>query len=135
MMGSPSDYILADVRSAMERAQVHVREDVWLPLAELPFGWQEMDFPRTAIVVLYCDCPNAEALYASVLLAEAGLGGGHILVLEEGLPGWRAQGGPVVTGDDPCPHLEWLVACQSPPPDALPSPSSGATCLRLFHGV
>ena len=111
---NPRDYVLVDARGKEERAQRHVDGDVWLPLAdaERDGGTALEGIGHERLIVLYCECPNAEASALSVILEQHGFSDQQLRVLEEGLAGWVANGGPVVSEADPCQARRWPVACQ-----------------------
>ena len=112
--------LLVDVRSPSERAEAHIPDDVWLPLADLVDGnaWLRIASAPEQLTILYCDCPNAEAAYASVSLQDHGVDATRLRVLREGLAGWTASGQEVVTAADPCTEDYWPIACGQKPPSS-----------------
>lgn len=107
------NYVLVDVREAVERAQAHIPNDVWVPLADMPYtGWQALNQYRGKILVLYCDCPWEEAAAASVILKQHGWTNADLRVLHQGIPGWEQAGYPVVPGGNVCvTEHDWPQAC------------------------
>jgi len=108
------NYILVDVREAAERANSRIPGDIWAPLADADTtGWQFLEqYKNTKTLVLYCDCPWAEAAKESVILEAHGFDDAHLLVLHEGIPGWAQAGYPVVSGGNPCQtERKWPQAC------------------------
>jgi rhodanese-related sulfurtransferase len=106
--------VLIDVRSPGERGAGHIAGDVWIPLADMSqTGLTELAKHRESLIVLYCDCPWAEAAYASVAIREQGYGWEQIRVLEEGYSGWAAAGYEIVGQSSPCDEeRRWPNACQ-----------------------
>ena len=105
-------YVLVDVREAAERAQEHIPGDVWAPLADAPNrGWKYLRRYSDKVLVLYCDCPWAEAAQESVVLRSRGVPDSRLRVLHEGIPGWAKAGYPVVRGGDVCARADWPQAC------------------------
>ncbi|MFI6166269.1 rhodanese-like domain-containing protein [Nocardia sp. NPDC051052] len=106
-------YVLVDVREAAARAQSHIPDDIWVPLADAPTtGWQTLQQYRgTVVLVLYCNCPWQEAANESVVLKEHGFTDGDMRVLQEGIGGWQTAGYPVIRDTDPCATHSWPQAC------------------------
>lgn len=107
------NYVLVDVREAGERAGGKIPGDIWAPLADADTtAWQFLEAYKDKTLVLYCDCPWAEAAKESVILKAHGFSYDRLRVLHEGIPGWQQAGYPVVPGGDAC-HTErnWPQAC------------------------
>lgn len=87
--------------------------DIWVPLADADTtGWQALEPDKDKMIVLYCDCPWAEAAKASVILEAHGFGDDHLRVLHEGIPGWAQLGYPIVAGGNPYQaERNWPQAC------------------------
>ncbi len=106
------NWILVDVREAPERANAHIPGDIWVPLADAATtGWQALLPYKDKMIVLYCDCPWAEAAQESVILEAHGFSDAHLRVLHEGIQGWAAAGYPIVSGGNPCQEHYWPRAC------------------------
>lgn len=108
-----ANYVLVDVREATERAQAKIPGDIWVPLADADSaGWKALEAYKDKTLVLYCDCPWAEAAKESVILEAHGFADSHLRVLHEGIPGWAQAGYPIVSGGDPCAsERRWPQAC------------------------
>ena len=107
--------VLVDVREPDARYHVHIPGDRWMPLEQADAGgWKTLWRFRDRTIVLYCDCPWAEAAAASVILERHGFEDTSLRVLHPGIPGWIKAGLPVVRGEDPCrPPGRWVDACQA----------------------
>ena len=114
MARSRSKVIVVDVRNPAERAEAHIPDDVWVPLADLLDGGTSTLKPYAEeLIVLYCACPNAEAAFASVHLRDEGFDVARLRVLREGLPGWANAGLPLIKNTVPCAKEHWPLACAS----------------------
>ncbi len=106
------NYVLVDVREAGERAAAKIPDDIWVPLADMATsGWQYLQQYKAKTIVLYCDCPWAEAATASSILEAYGFSDDHLRVLHEGIPGWQQVGYPIVPGGNVCAGQTWPQAC------------------------
>ena len=106
-------YLLVDVRHPEVRATGRIPGDLWVPLADASStGWRFLWRYRDKTLVLYCDCPWAEAAEASAILKDKGFSYRRMRVLREGYPGWLKAGYRTLSGGDPC-RLErrWPEAC------------------------
>jgi rhodanese-related sulfurtransferase len=105
--------VLVDVRGAADRAKEHIPRDIWVPLADAPrSGWRFLERYRRKLIVLYCDCPWAEAAEESAVLEGHGFSDRRLRVLHEGIPGWIKAGYPTVPGGDVCARHHWPRACR-----------------------
>lgn len=106
-------YVLVDVRETPERANARIPADIWVPLADMDdTGWRFLEQYQDKTLVLYCDCPWAEAARASVILRAHGFSYDRMRVLHEGIPGWAEAGYPIDSGGDPCSaERDWPQAC------------------------
>jgi len=108
-----SNVVLVDVRGAADRAKAHIPHDIWVPLADArSTGWRFLERYRRKLIVLYCDCPWAEAAQESAILEAHGFSDRHLRVLHPGIPGWIRAGYPVVAGGDVCARHHWPRACK-----------------------
>ncbi len=57
------------------------------------------ELPRDSWLVLYCECPHAEAVQLADALTSQELGFSMVKVIDEGLGGWRDLGRPIVTNE------------------------------------
>jgi rhodanese-related sulfurtransferase len=111
---SRSEVIVVDVRAPTERAEAHIPDDIWVPLADLlETGTSTLEPYARSLIVLYCACPNAEAAFASVHLRDRGFDVARLRVLREGLPGWANAGLPLIKDSAPCAEERWPLACAS----------------------
>ncbi len=89
--------ILLDVRPEQEYRAAHISGAVSVPLKELNKRLSKL--PRGKEIVAYCRGPYCVLAGEAVRLLKAK--GFHAMRLEDGVPEWRAQGLPVVGGEEP----------------------------------
>lgn len=85
--------ILLDVRDRAERERQSIPDSLWIPFSELGQRWQEL--PRDRQVVVCCSA-GSRSFRAAIFLRDRGV---LAAALVGGLAEWRAQGAPVVEGD------------------------------------
>jgi rhodanese-related sulfurtransferase len=86
--------VFVDARTQLDYEYGHIPGAINVPYFEAD---QHLDkLPKDRWIVTYCECPHAEAeQVADVLLAN---GFSMVKVIDEGLAGWREQGGEVQGG-------------------------------------
>ncbi len=90
------EVIVLDVRPPEEYRAGHIPGAVSIPLRDLKSRLSKL--PRDQEIVAYCRGPYCVLAIEAVELLRAK--GFHALRLEDGVPEWRTQGFPVVTGDN-----------------------------------
>lgn len=86
--------LLVDVRERTEWDDGHIEGAVHIPFHEIPARLDRL--PAAGRVALICGGGTRSVIAASIL---AGHGRQDIINVEDGMDGWRAARGPVVTGD------------------------------------
>lgn len=91
------EVILLDVRPEEEYRAAHIAGAVSVPLTELTARLAKL--PRGKEIVAYCRGPYCVLAVEAVKTLRAK--GFKAMRLEDGVPEWRAQGFPVVAGNEP----------------------------------
>lgn len=78
--------LIIDVRPTQpDYVNGHIPTAISVPLSKIESGYSKL--PQNKMLVLYCACPNSEAVEASKILIRSGFH--NIRVLKEGYGGWK----------------------------------------------
>jgi rhodanese-related sulfurtransferase len=91
---SGADILFVDARAPLNYEAEHIAGAVNAPYYDAAQYVNEL--PKDRWIVTYCECPTAEATQLADELTAAGFS--HVRVIEEGLQGWRDQGGALEAG-------------------------------------
>lgn len=88
------DLVFVDARPPLDYEFGHIPGALSVPYYEAADYVDEI--PRDKLVVVYCECPHAEAVQTADALVAAGFP--NVKVIDEGLFGWTELGGELVAG-------------------------------------
>ena len=83
--------LIIDVRPTSDYMKGHIATAVSIPLAKIASASKKL--PRNKLLVLYCACPNSEAVQASEILLKSGFR--NVRVLKEGYGEWEDRHYPI----------------------------------------
>ena len=87
------EIVFVDARPELDYNSGHIPGAVNVPYFDVEAHLT--DLPKDKLIVAYCECPHAEAVQVADKLLASGFA--HVKVIDEGLAGWRDQGGELVT--------------------------------------
>jgi rhodanese-related sulfurtransferase len=105
------DIVFVDARTPLDFEFGHIPGAVNVPYFEVEKHIAALD--PTRLHITYCECPHAEAVQTADALVKAGFT--NVKVIDEGLQGWRDEGG------------ELVGATTAPGDGATAAPGDGAT--------
>jgi cytochrome c oxidase cbb3-type subunit 3/ubiquinol-cytochrome c reductase cytochrome c subunit len=91
------DILFVDARTGLDYEFGHIPGAVNVPYHSAEEHLS--DLPKDRWIVTYCECPHAEAVQVADTLTKNGFE--YVRVIDEGLQGWRDQGGELVKGAEP----------------------------------
>ena len=90
--------VFVDARPQLDFEYGHIPGALNVPYFNVAAFVDEL--PRDKWLVIYCECPHAEAVQAADALTSSDNGFTMVKVIDEGLGGWRDLGREIVTGGD-----------------------------------
>ncbi|MCB0217083.1 MAG: rhodanese-like domain-containing protein [Caldilineae bacterium] len=90
--------VFVDARPQLDFEYGHIPGAINVPYFNVAAFVDEL--PRDKWLVIYCECPHAEAVQAADALTSPENGFTMVKVIDEGLGGWRDLGREIVTGGD-----------------------------------
>lgn len=97
-----------DVRSAYAYRMEHIKGAESLPIQEISYSSILTALPKNTPIVTYCSCPHHLAEMAFQILKQKGFT--NVLVLDEGIPGWKKDNYPLegTLADKPV-EIFWIL--------------------------
>lgn len=83
--------LIVDVRPTKQYVADHIPTAVSIPLSVIESGYSK--FPHDESLILYCACPNYEAVQAASILSHRGFN--NLKVLQQGYGGWEYYHYPI----------------------------------------